>query len=157
MTIAVTYRVDDALYFDSEHDVSLETTEYAYGGDLLVHMWIGKSIGSCLGERLEKIFTVNMDVESDQFFQKSASHNGIAQLTTRDLFEEKLQRFDKSQTVVEKEILEEYAYVGKDGRPGSVRISVKSKGGRMTAVIYFADTEHLYHFVSPAWLKPFVR
>jgi hypothetical protein len=58
---------------------------------------------------------------------------------------------------VEKESLEEYAYTGKDGRPGSVQISVKSKGDKMTAVIYFTDTEHLYHFVGPAWLRPFVQ
>ena len=89
---------------------------------------------------------------NEQFMAKKTYGKGKPKPITRSTFEEKRKRFDMSQTAVEQEILEEYAYVDKAGHPSTVQIVITATGGTMTAAIDFKDSEQYQNFVLPAWL-----
>lgn len=152
MNIVVTYGIDKDLYDNSEHRVSLVTTEYSHINDTLVRLQIGKNLGIRLNNLLSHDFKTNTVFQNEQFLFKKAYKQGKAKPITRSTFEDKMKRFDMSHTVTEREILEEYAYKGKDGRFGEAQIVIRVKDDEMIAVIDFKDVEQYNNFVPPAWL-----
>ena len=156
MVIMISYHVDRALYFlsDTVHTISLSTTEYTYGNEMLVHLQFGKNLGIRLNNRLRYEFKKNNDVKDEQFFFKKIYSGSKAKPTTQNTFDEKLRSFVMEQTVIEQEILEEYGYTDKNGNAASVQIVVMEKASGMTATIDFKDVEQNKNFVCPAWLIP---
>jgi len=155
MVIVASYNVDRVLYFSpgAKHTVKLSTTEYTCGNDMLVHLQLGKNLGISLNNLLRYEFKRNTDFQSEQFlFRKT--YGGGAKPTTQSAFDQKLKRFDISQTVIEREILEEYSYTDKNGKTDSVQIVVREEALRTTANIDFKDAEQHKDFVRPAWLEP---
>lgn len=157
MTIVVTYRVDIDMYHDpnTKHDISLTTTEYICRNDILVHLQMGRNFGIRLNNLMQYQFKGGMAaLANEQFMAKKAYGKGKPKPITRSTFEEKRKRFDMSQTAVEQEILEEYAYTDKAGHPGAVQIAITIKGGAISAVIDFRNSEQYQNFVRPVWLIP---
>ena len=157
MTVVATYRVDIDIYHDpnTKHDISLTTTEYICGNDILVHLQMGKNLGIRLNNLMQYQFKGGMAMlENEQFMAKKTYGKEKPKPITRSTFEEKRKRFDMSQTAVEQEILEEYAYTGRIGHPDTVQIVITATGGTMTAVIDFKDAEQYHNFVPPVWLIP---
>jgi hypothetical protein len=156
MSVIVTYDVDIELYDSFNHRVLLETTEYTYKTSVLVHLKIGKNLGIRLNNRLRSIFDVKEALQNEQFFIKKTYNQGRSKPISRGTFEEKLQRFNMSQTVVEREIVKDYNYVSKDGCSDNVQIQVIVRGGEMTAVIDFKDIGQARNFDCPNWLLPLI-
>ena len=157
MTIVVTYRVDIDMYHDpnTKHDISLTTTEYICRNDILVHLQMGRNFGIRLNNLMQYQFKGGMAaLANEQFMAKKAYGKGKPKPITRSTFEEKRKRFDMSQTAVEQEILEEYAYIDKDGHLGTVQIAITIKDGAMSAVIDFKDSRQYQNFTPPVWLIP---
>lgn len=155
MPVVVTYRVDINMYRDpnTKHDISLTTTEYICGNDVLVHLQIVKNISIRFNNLMQYQFKGGMAaLPNEQFMSRKAYGKGKPKPITRSTFEEKRKRFDMSQTAVEQEILEEYAYVDKAGHPSTVQIVITATGGTMTAAIDFKDSEQYQNFVLLAWL-----
>ena len=155
MPVVVTYRVDINMYRDpnTKHDISLTTTEYICRNDVLVHLQIGKNLSIRLNNLMQYQFKGGMAaLPNEQFMAKKAYGKGKPKPITRSTFEEKRKRFDMSQTAVEQEILEEYAYIDKDGHLGTVQIVITIKDAVMSAVIDFKDSEQCQNFVPPVWL-----
>lgn len=158
MVIVASYHVDTALYFSSDtvHTVTLHTTEYTYKNDLLVHLQVGKKLNARLNEVFRHDFRKNESLAGEQYFHKKTYNKGNAKPTTQSTFDDKLSRFDMGKTVIEQEIVEEYAYTGKDGKPDSVQIAVRDKSGTdITATIDFKDMAQHDNFICPAWLTVF--
>jgi hypothetical protein len=139
-----------------EHHVKLSTTEYIYGNDMLVHLQIGKNFSVRINELLRYDFKKDANFQDEQFLFKKTYNNGEVKPTTRSTFDEKLKRFDMSQTVIKQEILEEYSYTDKNGKSETVEIVVRESDLVMTATIDFKDMAQYNNFVSPVWLAPFV-
>lgn len=102
MTITVSYRVDQDLYHaaDIKHDISLITTEYKHGNELLVHLRIGKNLGIRLNNRLSDLLPKgSTGIRNEQLLFKKTYSQWESKLITRSTFDIKLSRFDKSQTV----------------------------------------------------------
>lgn len=157
MTIIATYYIDKDLYYapDTKHDVSLSTTEYIYKSDTLVHLLIGRNLGIRLNNSLRYEFKKEAALQNEQFMSKKSYSHGKVKSITRSTFEEKLKRFDMSQTVVEQEIVEEYTYADKSGCSDEVQIVITVKEGKMTAAIDFKDAGQYENVICPAWLiKP---
>ncbi len=157
VTVVVIYRVDIDRYHDpnTKHDISLTTTEYICGNDVLVHLQMGKNLGIRLNNLMQYKFKGGMPaLANEQFMAKKTYGKGKPKPITRSTFEEKRKRFDMSQTAVEQEILEEYAYTNRIGHPDAIQIVITVKGGTMTAVIDFKGAEQYQNFVSPVWLIP---
>ena len=157
MTIVVTYRVDIDMYHDpnTKHDISLTTAEYICGNDILVHLQMGRNLGIRLNNMMQYQFKSGMAaLANEQFMAKKTYGKGKPKPITRSTFEEKQKRFDMSQTAVEQEILEEYAYTDKAGHPGAVQIVITIKDGAMSAVIDFKDSRQYQNFTPPVWLMP---
>lgn len=155
MTIVVTYRVDIDMYHDpnTKHDISLTTTEYICRNDILVHLQMGRNFGIRLNNLMQYQFKGGMAaLLSEQFMAKKTYGKGKPKPITHSTFVEKRKRFDMSQTAVEQEILEEYAYTDKAGHPGAVQIVITIKDAVMSAVIDFKDSEQCQNFVPPVWL-----
>jgi len=154
MIILISYRVDKDLYHapETKHDISLRTTEYKFKSDMLVHLEVGKNLGIRLNNRLRYEFKKDEALQKEQFFYKKAYNSGKAKPTTRSTFEDKLKRFDMSNTAVEQETVEEYAYTDKSGRSDSAQIVIKELDGEMTAAIDFKDMAQYENFTCPAWL-----
>lgn len=154
MNIVVTYTVDKALYHATEtkHDISLVTTEYKHRNELLVHLQIGKNLGIRLNKRLGDLLPKGAGIQNEQFLFKKTYNQGNSKPITRSTFDEKLSRFDMSQTVIECEILEGYAYTDKNALPDHVQIVITEKAETMLATIDFKDTEQYANFSCPAWL-----
>jgi len=152
MNIIVTYRVDKDLYDSSEHHVSLVTTEYTYKSDMLVRLQIGKNLGIRLNNLLSHDFKTDTVFQNEQFLFKKSYNHGKPKSVTRSIFDDKMKRFDMSQTVTEREILEEYSYTDRNGYSGEVQIVIAAKDDDVTAVIDFKDTEQHSNFICPAWL-----
>jgi hypothetical protein len=150
--MTVSYSVDKDLYHAAvtKHDISLITTEYHYGNELLVHLLIGKNLGIRLNDRLSDLLPGG--VQNEQFFLKKTYNPGDAKPTTRSTFDAKLKRFDSSQTTVSREILEDYAYIDKAGLPGRVKIVMLDSFDVTTATIEFEDAEQYERFTCPGWL-----
>ena len=155
MPVVVTYRVDINMYRDpnTKHDISLTTTEYICGNDVLVHLQIVKNISIRFNNLMQYQFKGGMAaLPNEQFMAKKAYGKGKLKPITRSTFEEKRKRFDMSQTAVEQEILEEHAYIDKAGHPDAVQIAITIKDGVMSAVISFKDSEQYQNSILPAWL-----
>ncbi|MDR0325180.1 MAG: hypothetical protein LBI19_03680 [Oscillospiraceae bacterium] len=152
--MTVTYRVDQALYHtsDHQHDISLVTTEYQYGNELLVHLLFGPKNSVRLNDRLDDLLEDGAKILNEYFFYKKTYTPGNAKPVTRSTFEARKRRFDISQTAIEREILEEYTYIDKSGLPCRVKIVMTDNGDTTTAVIDFEDREQYENFSSPAWL-----
>ena len=160
MTVVATYQVDIDIYHDPDikHDVSLTTTEYIRGNDVLVHLQMGKNLGIRLNNLTQYQFKGSITaLTNEQFMAKKTYGRGKPKPITRSTFEEKRKRFDMSQTAVEQEILEEYAYIDKAGHPGAVQIVITIKDGVMSAVIDFKDSEQSQSFTPPVWLIPYLN
>ena len=155
MIIGITYGVDTDLYYSSEHRQSLITTEYRYKNNTLVHLRIGKNLGIRINGRLRCAFRTNENLQDELFYCKKIGQNRPEPMT-RSTFEAKMKRFDKSQTVVEQEIVETYVYRDRDGRYDETRVIIRAKAGSMTAEIDFKDIEQFNNFVRPTWLIPLV-
>lgn len=132
----------------------LDTTEYTYKCDMLVHLRIGKNLGIRLNTRLRCVFKMDTALQNEQFFAKKHYNQGNSKSITKSTFEEKKKQFDMSETAVTREIVEEYAYTGEDGSPDELQIQVKVDGDEMIAVIDFKDESQLNNLVCPAWLIP---
>ena len=155
VTVVATYRVDIDIYHDpnTKHDISLTTIEYICGNDVLVHLQTGKNLGIRLNNLMQYQFKSGMAaLANEQFMAKKTYGKGKPKLITRSTFEEKRKRFGMSQTALEQEILEEYAYIDKAGHPSTVQIVIKTKDGVMSAVIDFKGSEQYQNFMPPAWL-----
>lgn len=154
MVIAVTYHVDTDLYFASAagHAVALSTTEYTYKSDILVHLRAGNKTAVHVNHLLRNEFKTGGQYQGEQFFAKKIYGADDAKPIARSAFNEKLRSFDMGRTVIEREILEEYAYTDEKGNHDTVRIELRGKGLEMTAVIEFKDTGQHRNFVCPAWL-----
>ena len=154
MTVIITYRVDkDSFYApETKHNISLTTTEYTYRNDTLVHLQVGRNLGIRLNNMMRYEFKKELDFQNDQFLFKKSYSQSKAKTTTRGTFEEKLKRFDMSQTVVEQEIVVEYAYIDESDRPDEVQIVISIKSDTMIAAIDFKDVEQYQRFICPAWL-----
>jgi hypothetical protein len=152
MTIA--YRVDQDLYHasDHQHDISLVTTQYQFGNELLVHLLFGKKNSVRLNDRLDDLLKDGAKILNEYFFYKKTYIPGNAKPVTRSTFEAKRKRFDMSQTAIEREILEDYAYTDKNGLPGYVIIIMTDNGNTTTATIDFEDTAQYENFICPVWL-----
>jgi len=152
MNIVVTYHVDKDLYDSSEHRASLITTEYLHRSDMLVHLQLGKNLGIRLSNLLSYDFKKDIAVQNEQFLAGKSYNKSKPKPITRSTFEDKLSRFDMSQTVTEREILEEYSYTDRNGHSDEVQIVITAKDDTMTAIIDFKDTEQHSIFICPAWL-----
>jgi len=152
MNIIVTYHVDKDLYDGSEHRASLVTTEYICRSNILVHLQIGKNLGIRLNNLLSYDFKKDIAVQNEQFLAGKSYNQSKPKPITRSTFEDKMKRFDMSQTVIEREILEEYSYTDRNGHSDEVQIVITAKDDTMTAVIDFKDTEQHSNFICPAWL-----
>lgn len=151
--IIVPYKVVKDLYYapDATHSVTMTTTEYTYKNNILVHLHIGKNLGIRLNNMLQYEF--NKGIEKDQYFYKKTYHYGKPKVTTHGTFDEKLKRFNASKTTVEKEIVEEYNYIDKNGTHTFVQVAVVVKNDvDMTASIDFKDATQYKNFVCPVWL-----
>lgn len=153
MQIIVTYRVDNDLYHASNtpHDQSLVTTEYRYGNESLVHLVIGKNLGIRLNNHLGDLLE-GVSIQNEQFLFNKTYMQCKPKLITRDTFNRKLKRFDMSQTVIEREILEDYNYIDKRSQPSHVQIVMIHKGDTVTATIDFDGSEQYENFTNPDWL-----
>lgn len=154
MTATVTYAVDKDSYAKSEHHVLSVTTEYTYKSDMLIHLWMEKNLCIRLNNRLRYAFRIHKDLQNEHFFFKKTYNQGKAKPISRSVFEEKQKRFDIGQTVFVQNILEEYAYTGKDGCSEEIQITVEVKEDEMTAEISFKDETQPENFVAPVWLIP---
>ena len=154
MGVFLNYCVDKDIYHNpgTPHCVTLSTTQYTYKSELLVHLSLGKNLGIIINNLIQYEFGEDEVFESEQFLLKKTHDTGRSKPMTQSIFEDKLKRFDMSQTVKEQEVLEEYRYIDKNGQSDMVRIVVTVKGGSMTAVIDFKDTEQYKNFIKPAWL-----
>jgi len=83
---------------------------------------------------------------------KKTYKQGDAKPITSSTFGEKIGRFDMDQTVIEKEILEEYTNNRKDGSVEEIQIVVRDNGDTITAEIDFKDTDQYNYFIAPSWL-----
>jgi len=153
MAILIDYRVDRELYGSPEkpHHISLITTEYTHRNDVLIHLQIGKNIGIRLNNLIRYEFRKDDEFQNEQFLYKKSYGERKPKPTTRSTFEDKLKRFDMSRTTITREILIEYSYTGKNGKPDSAQIVVNEKDGSMIATIDFKDAEHLENFIEPIW------
>ncbi|MCL2004297.1 MAG: hypothetical protein FWG72_09895 [Oscillospiraceae bacterium] len=154
MSLIACYSVDKDLYDQCEHHILFTLTEYTFNGDALIHLSIGPDGCERLKKRIKNLFPAVSDTQGDQFLTKECGPNSPAQLTTRALFEESLERFDISQTTIEREMLEDLEYTCKNGSPDKARVSVFEKGGKLEAVIEFRDTAQIRSFVRPSWFLP---
>lgn len=155
MAIVTTYQVDKNLYYvpDAKHDISLITTEYTYGNEMLIHLQVGKNLGIRLNNCMHHEIADGTALPSEQFLFKKTYRSGNAKPITRITFDEKLKRFDIDKTSVEKEILQDYSYIGKNGSSDNVQIVIKEKAGTITAAIDFRDIEQYENFIYPMFLR----
>lgn len=157
MSIIASYNVDRELYQNpgTTHSITLVTTEYTHRNDVLVHLQIGKNLGIRLNNLLRHEFRKGDQFQNEQFLFKKSYGAGKPKLMTQNTFEDKLKRFDVSKTMKAQEILEEYNYTGRNGKPDMVQIAVTIKNEAVTAIIEFKDAEQHENFIEPAWLvKP---
>lgn len=154
MTIIVTYLVDKELYYDpdTKHQPLLITTEYKHRNDVLVHLQLGRNLGVRLNNLLSYGFKEDTSFQNNQYLFRKSYSKGKAKPITRSTFEDKMKRFDMAQTVIEREILEDYAYINKSNHSDEVQIVITVKSDTMTAVINFKDGEQYENFISPEWL-----
>ena len=159
MVITASYPVDKALYFSSgaKHTILLSTTEYTYRNDMLVHVRIGKNTAIRLSNLLRYECVAGQDLQDEWFLGKKTYNHARPAPITRSTFDEKLRRFDLGQTVIEQEIVEEYAYADQAGNPDSVQIVVRDNASVMMASVDFKDAGQYKSFVGPAWLSRVVR
>lgn len=155
MIITVTYSVDADLYqADTNHNVSLTTTEYVYQNETLIRLQIGTNFRNQLNCRVTYKLNQKSALLDEQYLFKTATSQSKADPITRKIFTEKLTSFIMTQTTAVKEILEEYSYIGKNGITETVQIVITEKSGKMTAAIDFADLEQYKNFIAPSWLIP---
>ena len=147
------FQVDEKIYNDpgTEHTVLMATIEHSCRGETLAYLHIGTVLDVRLNGMIHREFTADTDLEIDQFFIRKGQRE--AKKLTRGAFEETLKRFDVSQTVTGQEIVEEYAYTDKRGRPDRMRIIITIKYNIWTTTLDFKDEAHYDDFVCPAWLQ----
>ncbi len=152
--IVTTYGVDKKIYHDTEtrHDISLITMEYVHGNDILVCLRIGGNTGVRLNELLRSGIAGGVAIHGERYLFMKTYRRLKPKPITRSSFDEKLKRFDISKTSIETEILEIYAYTGKNGRADAVQLVIREKGNTMTAVIDFRNSEHQENFAAPPYL-----
>ncbi len=154
MVIIATYSVDRKIYHAAEtrHDISLVTMEYIHGNDMLVYLRIGMNTGVRLNELLQNRIAGGALIRGERYLFKKTYRRLRPKPITRSTFDDKLKRFDMSKTSIEAEILEEYAYTGKNGRADAVQLVIREKGDMMTAVIDFRNTDQQMNFAAPPYL-----
>ena len=154
MAILINYGVDKELYENPEtpHNITLITMEYFYKNEVLVHLQIGKNLGIRFNNLIRYEFKQEEVLQNEQFLYKKAYDKGNAEAITQQIFEKKYKRFDISKTTVEREILHEYRYTGKNGNTDIVQIAVILKVDNITAFIEFKDAKQYENFIGPAWL-----
>lgn len=157
MSITITYNVDKDLYHTSnaKHDISLITTEFKHGNELLVHLQIGKKLRIRVNNRFDDLLPEG--IQKEQFLFKKTYNDGYSKLITRSTFDTKISQFDISQTVIEREIIQEYAYIDKRNQLDHVQIVITDKGGTAIALIDFADVKQYENFVCPVFLVNAVK
>lgn len=154
MTVIVSYQVDKDLYYASDvpHQTALVTTEYRYGNEILVRLQIDRNHGIRLNNLVRYGLNKDIILENEQYLFKKSYSKGKPKPITRSTFEDKIKRFDMTQTVTEQEILEVYAYENKTSRRDEINIVTTTKSGAMTAAIEFINAKQYKNFVCPAWL-----
>lgn len=155
MAIVVTYNVNKDLYYasDTNHSISLVTTEYEYKTDILVHLQIGKNLSIRLNNIISYSFNKDTPLKNEQFmFRKTYQANDKIKQITRSTFEDKLRHFSPEKTAICQEIVEDYIYTDKNNHSTEVQIAIMIKSDTTTAVIDFKDPEQFESFVRPVWL-----
>lgn len=152
MIISITYKVNQALYHSSNvtHDITLITTEYQYGNELLVHLQIGKNLNIRLNNCLDALLP--QGIQKEQFLFKKKYNPGDTKLITRSTFNAKISQFVTRQTAIKREILEEYAYTNMYGLPDRVHIVMTHREDTTVATIDFEDVKQYKSFIYPEWL-----
>jgi len=152
--VIVSYRCNKELYLESEkdHATVLVTTEYSCGDDVFVHLQLDGNYGIRLNNLLNYAFKQDLSFSNEQFLHKKSHYDSDMEIITRDVFEERLKRFEMGKITVRLEVLKEYGYVNKLGQSDNVHITVIVKDESMTAAIDFRDAEQCGNFVCPAWL-----
>lgn len=151
--IIVFYKVSKDLYYatDTVHHTVMITTEYTYKNSKLAYLRMGRNLEIRLNNVLQYEFKKSINPE--QFFYCKTYNRKIKPIT-RDTFEHKLKQFDMPRTVIEQEIVEDYDYTDKKGKPGTVQIAIMVNESGMTATIDFKDAMQCADFVHPAWILP---
>jgi hypothetical protein len=154
MGVSINYYVDKNLYYktDIPHTITLITTEYLYKNELLVHLLIGRSLVININNLIQQESQKDRVFGKEQFLFKKNYSNESPKPITRSTFASKLNQLDISQTMKEQEILEEYRYNDKNGKPDIVQIVISVKDDDITAIIDFKDAEQYGNFVEPVWL-----
>ena len=147
------YLVDAKLYRAAKHNVSLTTTEYFCGDKVLVHLRMGRKFVARLNMQMQRHSFITAMPNERFLFKGDGQEN--AEPITKGSFVTKLKKFDESCTVIEKEIIEKYIYVDKNGFVEKVQIIINEKDSVMTASIEFRDYyNHYKNFAAPDWLIP---
>jgi len=158
MAIIISYSVDRDLYYDPQtnHNISLITTEYICGNNILVHLEQGNNLNIRLINLLDYTLKKDIGLKKDYFFFKKSYNRKQAKAISQNTFEEKMKNFDKNKTVTEQEILDEYFYTDKTGKNSKIQIAITVKSEKITAVIDFIDAEQCENFVCPIWLTELI-
>ena len=148
MAVIINYSVDKDIYYDPQtnHNITMITTEYICGSNILIHL---EQSGN-LNLRLKNL--LDHTVKKDHFFFKKAYNKESAKSISQNTFEEKMKSFDKNKIITEQEILEEYDYTDKTGNYDKVRIIILVKSEKVIAFIDFKDAYQCENFVCPIWL-----
>jgi len=144
----ITYQVNEHLYFDTEHKILLSTTEYKQKDETIACLQMNGELFSVFNG-IVKDQCSGAELRPEEFIYTGAK--GKARIDRRQ-FEEMAERFKAGGSTAEREILEEYAYTGKDGQTGSQRIVVRMQSGEMTVEIEFGDVKEFENFVFPDWV-----
>ncbi len=153
MIITVAYLIDAKLYdTDILHNITLTTTEYVRGTDMLVHQKIGKNFAIRLNNRLRCEIKRFSALSNEHYFYSKTYNIKAAKSVTQGAFTDRLMRWDMGETTVEREIVEEYSYIDRNGDACNAQLIITEKNSVMTAVIEFPDTEKLQNFIAPLWL-----
>ncbi|MDR0326259.1 MAG: hypothetical protein LBI19_09220 [Oscillospiraceae bacterium] len=152
--VTAAYFIDTALYDhpDTRHNVSIITKEYTYKEETLAHMRLCESIGTGIEYLINTMLIGDVEIKNEYFIVKNTYDPAKWSVHSRDVFDEKMKRFDLSQTALAWEIVEMYAYIDKKGCHDEVKIVIMRKEEVMTAVIDFKDEAQCADFTCPPWL-----
>ena len=155
MAIIINYSVNKDLYYTPQTNLNITmiTTEYTYGNNILMHLEQGINLNIRLKNILDHTLKKDNGLKKDYFFYKKTYKKGQPKPITQNSFEEKIKKLYKNKIIVEQEIIEEYNYVDKIGNNSKVQIVIMVKNEKITAMIDFINAEQCENFVCPAWLS----
>jgi len=154
MAVIINYSVDKDIYYDPQtnHNITMITTEYLCGPNILAHLEQGRNLNIRLKNLLDHLLKKDSDFKKDHFFFKKAYNKERAKAISQSTFKEKIKSFDKNKIITEQEILEEYGYIDKTGDYDKVRIVILVKPEKTIAFIDFKDAYQCENFICPIWL-----